>query len=81
MFSSATAMWATPQAFFYKLNEEFNFTLDVCATKENAKCDKFFTIDDNGLEMSWGGSVVGVILLMAEKLESGLRKQVKAIFA
>ncbi len=40
--------------FDKKLN--FNFTLDVCATPENAKCKKFFTIDDDGLsQQSWAG--------------------------
>lgn len=41
MFSSKTEMWETPQDFFDKLNEEFHFTLDACATKENAKCENF----------------------------------------
>ena len=38
MFSSKTDDWATPQDFFDKLNEEFNFTLDPCASLENHKC-------------------------------------------
>lgn len=54
-FSSNTAEWATPQDFFDKLNNEFGFTLDVCATTENAKCDRFFTKSDNGLIQHWGG--------------------------
>lgn len=37
-FSSKTDLWATPQDFFDKLDREFGFTLDVCATDENAKC-------------------------------------------
>lgn len=56
-FSSKTDLWATPQEFFDKLNEEFNFTLDVCATLENAKCSRFYTIDDDGLSQSWTGTV------------------------
>lgn len=55
MFSSKTDMWATPQDFFDKLNEEFNFTVDVCAIPENAKCDKFFTPEMNGLKQEWQG--------------------------
>lgn len=55
MFSSKTDMWATPQDFFDKLNEEFNFTVDVCAIPENAKCDKFFTPEMNGLKQEWEG--------------------------
>ena len=38
MFSSATDLWETPQDFFDKLDAEFHFTTDVCATPENAKC-------------------------------------------
>jgi len=54
-FSSQTNEWATPQDFFNELNKEFNFTLDPCATKENAKCQKFYTFEDDGLKQSWDG--------------------------
>lgn len=54
-FSSATNEWATPQDFFDRLNKQFNFTLDPCATPENAKCEKFFTEEDDGLTQDWGG--------------------------
>ena len=47
--SSATPEWATPQDFFDKLNLQYGFELDVCATVENAKCAKFFTETDDGL--------------------------------
>jgi len=55
MFSSTTDMWATPQKFFDKLNDEFHFDLDPCATPENAKCREFFTESDNGLLQDWSG--------------------------
>ena len=54
-FSSETDLWATPQEFFDKYNEKFSFETDVCATSENAKCDKFFDIQTNGLEQEWKG--------------------------
>ena len=54
-FSSATDLWATPQAFFDRLNAEFGFELDVCATPDNAKCEKFFSKDDDGLAQRWLG--------------------------
>jgi len=54
-YSSKTDMWATPDCFFDKLNNEFGFELDVCATKDNAKCDKYYTIDDDGLSQIWSG--------------------------
>ena len=58
LFTSNTDLWSTPQDFFNKLNEEFNFTLDPCATKENAKCKKFFTQEDDGLTKSWDNEIV-----------------------
>ena len=57
MFSSKTDQWATPQDFFDKLNEEFDFTLDVCALPENAKCKQFFTPEIDGLSQPWKGRV------------------------
>jgi len=53
MFSSKNNLWCTPRDFFYKLNKEFNFTLDPCCTKKSALCKKFFTPEDNGLMQSW----------------------------
>lgn len=58
MFSSATPEWSTPQDFFDKLNVEFNFTLDPCATESNHKCAKYFTIKDDGLSQSWDNEIV-----------------------
>lgn len=57
MFSSKKDLWSTPQDFFDKLNEEFHFTLDVCALPENAKCEKFYTPEDDGLHQPWDGVV------------------------
>ena len=56
VFSSTTDLWATPQAFFDELNAEFHFNLDPCALPENAKCEKFFTPEMDGLKQSWGGT-------------------------
>ena len=58
MMSSNTPEWATPQSFFDALNREFSFTLDPCSTHENAKCEKHYTKEDDGLSQSWGGEVV-----------------------
>lgn len=53
MFSSSTDLCSTPQDFFDKLDAEFNFTLDVCANQENAKCKAFYTLEEDGLKQSW----------------------------
>ena len=62
LFSSNTDMWSTPQDFFDKLDAEFHFNLDVCATPENAKCSRFFTKEQDGLKQSWGGTIYSAIL-------------------
>lgn len=50
--------WETPPEVFDPLNAEFAFTLDPCATVATAKCSKFFTEEQNGLEQSWAGERV-----------------------
>lgn len=54
-FSSKTDMWSTPQSFYDMQNEVYGFTLDVCASHDNAKCDIYFTEDDDGLSKKWQG--------------------------
>ena len=57
-FSSKSNDWGTPQDLFDKLDTVYNFTLDPCATDLNAKCEKYYTKEDNGLEQSWANEVV-----------------------
>lgn len=57
-FSSATDNWATPKDFYDRLDNIFSFTLDPCASHDNHKTDKYFTIDDDGLSQSWDGERV-----------------------
>lgn len=52
-FSSASDEWSTPQAFFDRLKSEYSFTLDAAATKDNAKCKRFFTKEDDALKQRW----------------------------
>lgn len=58
MFSSKRDDWETPQDLFDKLNVKFNFTLDPCASTENAKCQKYFTQEQDGLKQDWQGETV-----------------------
>ena len=57
-FSSKTDDWATPQQTFNELDNEFNFTLDPCASHQNAKCEKYFTKEDDGLSQDWSNEIV-----------------------
>ena len=57
-FSSATDEWETPASLFSELDRIFGgFTLDPCATPENAKCARYFTRADDGLSQNWSGKV------------------------
>lgn len=47
--------WETPPEVFEPLDAEFHFTLDVCATAENAKCARYFTEEEDGLAQDWDG--------------------------
>ena len=58
MMSSNSNEWSTPQWLFDELNKEFGFTLDPCATMQNAKCKKFYTKEDDGLSKSWDNEMV-----------------------
>lgn len=43
----------TPQWLFDKINSMFNFTVDLSATSENAKCEKFYTKEQDALKQVW----------------------------
>ena len=57
-FSSETNEWSTPIDLYNSLDEIYNFTLDPCSTKENAKCKNYYTIEDNGLIQDWAKEIV-----------------------
>lgn len=49
---------ATMPETFAPLNEEFGFTIDVAAAAHNTKCERFYSIEDDGLQKPWGGERV-----------------------
>lgn len=55
LFSSSNMNWETPLDLFEKINAVYNFDLDVCAVKETAKCDRYFTPEIDGLLQEWDG--------------------------
>lgn len=58
-YSSESNEWATPQELFDRLAAMFGpFTLDPCATALNAKCERYFTVEDDGLAQSWAPECV-----------------------
>ena len=57
-FESTRQDWTTPQELFDVIDHEFNFTLDGAADKDNSKCKKFLSKEDDSLTCVWGGNVV-----------------------
>lgn len=57
MTATGNIVASTPKEFFNRLSSVFNFTLDVCALPENAKCNDYYTPDDDGLSNPWRGGV------------------------
>lgn len=55
LFSSVKMDWGTPKDFFRELDQEFHFGLDAAASPENAKCERYFTPEMDGLSCSWSG--------------------------
>ena len=59
MFSSKTGVWETPSTLFSILNMEFNFKYDLAALKENAKCLKYITPEEDALSVNWSNLTDG----------------------
>lgn len=51
--TSKNQLWTTPWPVIRQLEPEFNFTLDVCASKLSAKAPKFFTEKDDAFKQNW----------------------------
>lgn len=58
MLTSKTDEWETPDELFNLLHKEFNFAIDLAATKENSKCGNYFLgpgsqIAEDSLHFDW----------------------------
>jgi phage N-6-adenine-methyltransferase len=48
----------TSMSLYLSLHARFVFTLDVAASEENHLCERFFSLQENGLKQSWAGERV-----------------------
>lgn len=56
MPQAVTDLWSSPRDLIFNLKNEFDgFDLDPASTKENAVCERFYTEEDNGLELPYFG--------------------------
>ena len=74
MFSSEKDDWETPQDLFDKLDDEFHFTLDAASSDLNAKCEKHYTVEDDGLSQSWAGNNVFLNPPYGRNMKDWMRK-------
>lgn len=56
-FESNKQDWETPENLFETLNREFNFTLDVAASGNNKKCNKFISENEDAMKKTWGKNI------------------------
>jgi site-specific DNA-methyltransferase (adenine-specific) len=52
-FKSKSGEYETPNEIVEPLKKEFDLELDVCATRENTKCEFFFTKEDDAFSKEW----------------------------
>lgn len=76
--SSSSDEWTTPQDLYDRLDAEFHFTLDPCATDDNHKCDRYCTKETDGLSLDWGGRQYSATLLIPGSLPGSGRHSMKA---
>ena len=74
MFSSAKDDWETPQDLFDELDDEFHFALDAASSDLNAKCEKHYTVEDDGLSQSWAGNNVFLNPPYGRNMKDWMRK-------
>ena len=56
-YSSEKHTWETPQDFFNKLDNIFNFTLDACAEWHTAKVPCYYTKEQDAIKQEWKGVI------------------------
>jgi phage N-6-adenine-methyltransferase len=63
--------WETPDSLFDALNDKYNFIIDACANKSNAKCPIFF---NDCLKIDWFAT------LQKQTKRAALKVRVQAVF-
>lgn len=77
LYTSNTDNYETPQYLFDILDDEFRFTVDVCARADNTKCAKFFSPEIDGLAQSWKGEICWMNPPYGKKISKWVEKAYK----
>ena len=57
LYQSTTDDWETPRWLYDAYDRVYQFDLDVCATAETAKCDRWYGPDQDALMQPWEGRI------------------------
>ena len=68
-----------PDWLWEELNNEFHFTVDVCSSDLNHKCDRYYTKETNGLAQDWRGEVVWCHPLFDRQIVQWVEKALRSI--
>ena len=74
MYSSKEHSWETPKWLVDTLKTVIDFTVDAAASAENAKHERFWTIEDDGLAQDWTKETVWVNPPYGRALPGWLKK-------
>jgi len=74
LFTSKTHEWETPIWLFEEYNRNYNFMVDVCATKENAKCSLYWDREQDGLKQDWHNHICWMNPPYGRKISKWVKK-------
>jgi len=68
----------TPSDIWEQLKQEFDFTIDICASDENHLLDRYYTIDNSALDKDWDGEIGYIHPLFDGKIGKFVEKASKS---
>ena len=68
----------TPTDIWEELKQEFDFTIDLCASDENHLLERYYTIDNSALDKDWNGEIGYVHPLFDGKIGKFVEKASKS---
>ncbi|HBJ6962425.1 TPA: hypothetical protein LC430_005210, partial [Salmonella enterica subsp. enterica serovar Duisburg] len=66
MLKEVGDQWCTPDALWWGINARFGpFVLDLFADHHNARCEAYYTAEDNALAQNWSARLASLQAAMA----------------
>jgi len=68
----------TPKVIWESLSNEFNFTVDACASDKNHLIPKYWTKENSALDNNWNGEVVYCHPMYDSKIPKFIKKAINS---